>query len=272
MTRHLSLHPRPPVLAVLLLFLLLLAACRDKQPAVEPADGAAPSGSAAAPRFDMGDGWAESDALKAKLAPDVPADLSDTFRSKVVKLVPVDAPYLAKSEIYRATRTFRVGAEVVHHPSTWLLSRAPGRGLHNLTTRDDWMSLRKEDGLRLDTEPRRIAYVRAFVQAVGRTEHRYDWIADSVEQLQLFTSADADAMPRAHDEAEAARARALETKYRSIIKPLALPGAHPPFTGAVFVNGTGQKIIRVDVQLAADGDITLTDNVLEKNAPIPMVF
>jgi len=206
------------------------------------------------------DEWTASGALKATLAKEVPADLRDLWSSRVVKVEPVEAPYLAKATIYRGTRTMRVGEPTVHHPSTWLVARAPGKGLRMLNAKADWDALRADDGLQLDTDARRLAYVRAYVAGTGHAEQRYAWIVDSVDELQLLTKGD-----------KAAAAQALDKKYRPIIKPLALTGKTAPWKGVAFANGRHLKIVRIDIRLASDGTIVVTDTVLEKDAPIPSV-
>ena len=219
------------------------------------------------------DEWAASDALKASLAGSVGADLRDTWAQRVVKITAEPADWLAKATLYRAERTMRFDdPTTVHHPSTWLMALVPGQPLHMLATAEDWEWLRTADGLRLDTPARRTAYARSALEAIGRSERRYAWFVDSVDELRLFTSSDPTAMPRAATAAAAARARALEAKYRPIILPFALGGDHAPYTGALYANGRDRKIVRIDVSLAASGELTATDVVLESDAPIPVVF
>ena len=217
----------------------------------------------------MTDDWSASDALKAKLTPAFPPSLADTMASRTVKIAALDAPYLDGARLYRAERTFRVGEPMVDHPSSWLLVQVHADPMRMLATREEWEWLRKQGVIRVQTEAQRVAYVRAYAASVGRSERRYEWLVDRVEDLSLFTST--TAMPRAHDEAEAKRARALEATYRPIIRPLSLPEP-APYRGTLFANGRGQKILRIAVEVSADARVTLADTVLENDAPIPMVF
>lgn len=258
-------------LAMVAIVLGSMSACGAEPSTAAPSSPAGPgSGSARAPGAD--DGWAASDALKASLATEVPDGLRVLWTARTTRVTRQDAPYLARSELYRGERTMRVGEATVHHPSSWLVARVPGHKLRILATREDWAWLRAEDKLRLDTAARRSAYVRTWVAAIGYSERRYAWIVDRVEDLQLLTSTDPKRMPRASSETDAARARVLEKKYRPVIKPLTLSGDRAPFTGAVYVNGRHHKIMRVDIRLAADGDITITETVLEQDVPIPGVY
>ncbi len=244
-------------LAMVAIVLGCISACGAEPSSAAPAG----SGSGSA-RPAAGDGWAASDALKASLAKEVPDDLRALWTARTTRVTRQDAPYLAKAELYRGERTMRPGEATVHHPSSWLVARVPGHKLRILATREDWAWLRGADKLLLDTSARRLSYVRTIIAALGHTERRYAWIVDRAEDLGFFKKG---------SDADLARARVLETKYRPVIKSLTLSGDRAPFTGALYVNGRHHKIMRVDVRLHADGEITFIDTVLEENAPIGAV-
>ena len=210
--------------------------------------------------------------MKTKLAPEVPEDWRASFFEPTVRVTPTSAPYMTSAEVFLEERTNRGAQVAVYHPQSWLIVRAPGRGLHMLATRAHWSWLRETEVLRLVPESRRTAYVRAYAHTVGRAEQRYEWIADRVEDLQLLTRSDPQSMPRAFDATEAAFARSVEAKYRSVIVPLALPGERQPFVGVFYANGRGRKLLKVDVVVAADGDVSLVDTVLESKVPMPTVY
>ncbi len=218
------------------------------------------------------DEWAASDARKPALLPDMDANTRAFVAERVVKVTPEDAPFLKDGHMFVIVRTGRMGEPTVNHPSFFHLLQLKGKGARGLHGDEDWEWLRAGSQLSLDTESNRVAYVSRYIDMLCSARTRYAWPVKTVDDLQLLTSADADAMPRAGTEAEAVKARALHEKYQGVIKPLTLAGGAGPWRGALFANGRHHLIVRVDVVLTADGKITLTDTVLEKDAPIPGVF
>jgi hypothetical protein len=251
-----------------------LVACTRSTSGASGADGAsiASSATAISAPSALDDEWTASDARKPALLADVDPELRAFLSQRAVKVTPEEAPFLGAGSMFRVERTIRVGEPTVDHPSFFHLVQLPGKGTRGLHNDADWEWMRASARVLLETEPKRVAYVSRYVDMLCSARMRYAWPVKSIDELQLLTSADADAMPRAGTEAEAVAARALVVQYRNIIKPLALPGDAAPWRGALFANGRHRLILRVDVLLLADGKITLTDNVLEKDAPIPGVF
>ena len=260
------------------LFAAMLLACTRSPPSSSTVHDAASStdlsssassgaSGTSAPAFGE---WEASDARKSELLPHLDEVTRVLVASRVVKVTPEESPFLAEGRMFILERTARADEPMVHHPSFFHLAQLPAKGARGLRVEEDWEWLRTNAKVVLEPEENRVAYVARYVSVLSSYRTRYAWIVKTVDELQLLTSADADAMPRAGSEAEAAKARALRERYSGVIKPLSLPG-QSPWRGALFANGRHHLIVRVDVVLAADGRITLTDTVLEKDAPIPGV-
>lgn len=191
-----------------------------------------------------------------------------------------------RSEVTRWPAPFLRGGGIwkveymTHHYLAFYVGWMPGSPSTRLDNPVRFVTFARAAGLLLDTEPRRVAYVKAFL---GLTEDELQGLVEAPAEIPFVvprTAAEVEARAAADPEyrdvmlpialEEVKRRRELEATIVPKIARLRLPGA-APWRGVVHGIARGRRIVRFEITLPADGWVQARMQVVAEDVPVTQV-
>jgi hypothetical protein len=181
----------------------------------------------------------------------------DAFRQNVLadpeaRITRMETPFFRAVELYYVYITYLDWpfAFTLGHVEDWATVLLEGNP-------DGWSQL-AESGVNLSTPDLRVAYGATFLEATRYFFTRFQLVVDPT-QLGSFEGL----TPAQCTELEAARAKVV-APYVSITETA-------PWIARYYVV-QGYSLLRVHLKISADGTIERTDELLQDDVPLPLVF
>jgi hypothetical protein len=179
-------------------------------------------------------------------------NLGAILRSATTRIEQIDTPFFEKGAIYRVVH---IGP---HHPLVFTVGCAERDFTVLLPANPEaFAQLAAKSALQLDSDKSRVSYAIVFLESTRNFDRRFQ-ILRRFDDIELIAKA---------SEQEKQRYEQLRSSYGSVIRPPTIASQDGKWTIAVIAL-KGQDLVRMEVKLDANGNVTLAESTLEKNLPI----